>query len=296
MSRNLLKSNAVNMQGQEVRVINSNEILEEKLQLIREAIQQEEEERGQMPPSFEEVDFTQGLDADQVEALMGEQTETAQEGEEDTLQPLPVIKAHPIQAGPTREEVLQEAQGEIDAMMEKAAQEAENIRQRAREEGKAEGYREGYDTGYQEGIHQSDEIQQELKEKETRLERYYADKLEEIEPMFIDTLTGIYEHVFHVELDSFRPAIVSIITDVLGQSGSSKDFLIRVSSEDIEFVNKQKDQLQSYLAQNATMEFIEDKTLLAGDCLVETNSGIFDCGIDTQLQQLTKELKLLSYS
>ena len=46
---------------------------------------------------------------------------------------------------------------------------------------------------------------------------------------------------------------------------------------------------------NATMEIIEDVSLHKNECLIETEGGIFDCGLGTQLSELTRKLKLLSY-
>ena len=43
------------------------------------------------------------------------------------------------------------------------------------------------------------------------------------------------------------------------------------------------------------VEVVEDATLGKNDCLIETENGIFDCGLGTQLAELRQKLKLLSY-
>ena len=43
------------------------------------------------------------------------------------------------------------------------------------------------------------------------------------------------------------------------------------------------------------IEIIEDIALVKGDCLIETDGGIFDCGISTQLEELSKKLRVLSF-
>ena len=45
-----------------------------------------------------------------------------------------------------------------------------------------------------------------------------------------------------------------------------------------------------------SLEIIADMTLSKNDCMIETEGGIFDCGLGTQLQELGKQLKLLSYT
>ena len=42
-------------------------------------------------------------------------------------------------------------------------------------------------------------------------------------------------------------------------------------------------------------EIIEDVTLKTGDCMIESDGGIWDCGLGTQLELLVKQLKILSY-
>ena len=43
------------------------------------------------------------------------------------------------------------------------------------------------------------------------------------------------------------------------------------------------------------MEVIEDISLRKNECLIETEGGIFDCGLGTQLAELSRKLRLLSY-
>ena len=43
------------------------------------------------------------------------------------------------------------------------------------------------------------------------------------------------------------------------------------------------------------MELVEDMTLSRSQCFIETENGIYDCSLDTQLSELKRKLKLLSY-
>ena len=58
----------------------------------------------------------------------------------------------------------------------------------------------------------------------------------------------------------------------------------------------QKKQLSAgAAAPNTVVEIVEDITLGKGECLIETEGGIFDCGLGTQLSDLRRKRKLLSY-
>ena len=69
-----------------------------------------------------------------------------------------------------------------------------------------------------------------------------------------------------------------------------------MSKEDYPYVSMQKKVVQaSATAPNSSVEIIEDLTLAKSECMIETGGGIFDCGLGTELKELTSKLKLLSY-
>jgi len=43
------------------------------------------------------------------------------------------------------------------------------------------------------------------------------------------------------------------------------------------------------------LEIAEDMTLSPTQCYIETDNGIYDCSLDTELAELSRKLKLLSY-
>ncbi|MBR6293999.1 MAG: flagellar assembly protein FliH, partial [Lachnospiraceae bacterium] len=70
---------------------------------------------------------------------------------------------------------------------------------------------------------------------------------------------------------------------------------VHVSRDDHEYVSSNKDELLSDVSASANVEIIEDSTLKEGNCFIETDGGIYDCSIGTELELLKKELKILSY-
>lgn len=71
---------------------------------------------------------------------------------------------------------------------------------------------------------------------------------------------------------------------------------MHVSKDDYSYVNTQKKMLaETTVGSRGVVEVIEDITLHKNECMIETDGGIFDCGVGTQLEELTKRLKLLSF-
>lgn len=87
-----------------------------------------------------------------------------------------------------------------------------------------------------------------------------------------------------------------LIDSTLRKVESSRTFIVHVSAEDYPYVNMQKQALvEGAVAGRGLIEIIEDIALIKGDCLIETDGGIFDCGIGTQLEELTRKLRVLSF-
>ena len=136
----------------------------------------------------------------------------------------------------------------------------------------------------------------EYQKKEAGLEAEYQKMIDELEPKFVDTITGIYEHIFHVDLHSYREVLCYLISSTMRKTEDNRSFLVHVSKEDYPYVSMQKKQIMTgATSPNSTVEIVEDITLGKGECLIETESGIFDCGLGTQLSELRQKLKLLSY-
>ena len=295
MSRNLYKSYWVEISDEDKVVIDSNSRLEkriEELETLRRhrldapigfADPEKEEEEG-------EAEFVGGLGGEQIDALLTD----SGNGEEGGI-----IKAAAAEQGPSLEEIeaqaqamIEDAQAQIDEMMANAREDIEQERQQAI----AEARKLGYDDGYQAGHAEADEMKRELSEEKQRLYEEFDNMVEKLEPQFIDTITEIYSHIFGVELSENRDILVHLIDSTLRQVETSKTFIVHVSKEDYPFVNMHKQELvEGATAGKGMVEIIEDIALSQGACLIETDGGIFDCGVDTQLQALTNRLRVLSF-
>ena len=233
-----------------------------------------------------EPEFVSGIEGEQLDALFSDG-----EGSGN------VIKA--VEAGPNLEEIeaqaqamLDEAQTKVDEMMDAARRQIEIERANAVEEGSKQGFNEGY----QQGLSEVDGMKQELAEKRRQLEAEFDELLEDLEPRFVDTITDVYSHIFGVDLMDNRDILVHLVDSTLRKVESSKTFIVHVSAEDYPYVNMQKQTLmEGAVAGRGLIEIIEDIALAKGDCLIETDGGIFDCGISTQLEELNKKLQVLSY-
>ena len=209
---------------------------------------------------------------------------------------LAILNEEQQYSGPDPEELLAEAREQIFRMEDEARTALEAERMRVLEEAKQEGYTQGFVEGQRQGLAQADSMKRELEIERANIISEYQQRVAELEPQFIDMLTGIYEHLFKVEIGEHRNVIIHLISSAMNQVDGAKDYLVHVSKEDFAYVSMQKKEiLDNVTAGNATIEIIEDISLHKNECLIETDGGIFDCGLGTQLSELTRKLKLLSY-
>ncbi len=287
---NLLKSNYV-VKKEETRVIDSNELIQERLR----SLQYEAPKEAEPVQEAEFVEFTEGLNAEQLEMLLDDKPDRGEDsvivsGEEDEIP----------EEDPARipEELLKEAEEMVAVAKEEASRIIDEANQQAdaiREEGREAGYKDGYEQGHAEGMKSVDEKMAELDEKEASLNAEFDKKVSEAEPMLVDAITDIYEHIFHVSLSANREILLNLLHDTVRNIEGGKNFIIHVSKSDYEYVNDRKDQLTEGLGSTDTIEVIEDLTLRQTEAFIEAEGGIYDCGIGTELELLKKELMLLSY-
>lgn len=287
-NRTLYKAGWVRVADEDKCVIDSNDLVADRIEEwenIRRANAAALPEFGEEGEEGE-PEFVSGIEGEQLDALFSDGGGSGN-----------VIKA--VETGPSLEEIeaqaqamLDEAQEKVDEMMEDARRQIEIERANAVEEGS----RQGYDEGYQRGLSEVDGMKQELAEKRRQLEAEFDEMLDNLEPRFVDTITDVYSHIFGVDLMDNRDILVHLVDSTLRKVESSKTFIVHVSAEDYPYVNMQKQTLvEGAVAGRGLIEIIEDIALAKGDCLIETDGGIFDCGISTQLEELNKKLQVLSY-
>ena len=287
---NLLKSSYV-VKKDETRIIDSNGLIASRLQDLEKmaAAEPEAEEEA------ESAEFKEGLNARQLEMLFDDNPDRQSIVEEMPENDNEVDEAYLAelneQAVKEAEEIVKSAKDEAEAIVEAANTQAESIR----EENRRQGYSEGFEQGREEGLKIIDEKKLELEEKEAALQAEYEKKIEEAEPMLVDAITDIYEHIFHVSLSSNREIMLNLLHDTVRNIEGGKNFIIHVSKSDYEYINDRKDQLTEGLGSTDTIEVIEDLTLRQSEAFIEAEGGIYDCGIGTELELLKKELMLISY-
>lgn len=282
LSRNLVKRMYAAPAEEKTRVIDTNVLAEHRLA-----------ELAKKKETSVTEGFVAGLNASHIEVLSDEEVQAASISEESLEH-----------VSEEAEKILEQAALDAQAKITDAQVQAEQIRKEARQQTEEERVQileqarvQGYDEGYANAQAEAERLRQEYALKEQQLEEHYQQKIDELEPQFIDAVTDIYEHIFGIGLEDQKEVLAHLISNTIRKVEGSHSFIIHVSKEDYPFVSMQKKQLMAGAAAgNSTVEVVEDITMGQSECTIETDGGIFDCGLGTQLSELKKKLMLLAYS
>lgn len=270
---NLYKQRYVFSDSFSKRVINSNDKVAERLEELR----RQEQMEAQIPNPQGAVDgFMVGLQAEEIDAVPKE----------------PVISPEEIRkmAQEEADDLLADARKQADALLADADMQADAIRKEAKNA--------GFEQGHQEGTAKAEEeltrLRNQIEEEQRQLEADYRQKVQELEPYLVEIVSDVFEKVFHVHFDDKKEVLVYLIEKVILNAEGTKEFQVRVSRADYEFVEGQKDAISAQVGASITVEIVADASLQEHQCMIETDSGVFECGVDVQLENLLGTLKSLS--
>ena len=75
---------------------------------------------------------------------------------------------------------------------------------------------------------------------------------------------------------------------------SGKVFHIRVAESNFKFIESHITEIKEKIGNDVSIDVINDMLLEDSACMIETENGVFNCGIDMVLDNLEKDIRSLS--
>lgn len=270
-----------NKNGVYTRVIDHNELLEQKLSAI--SFEQEKKLRQQRLAQAEAAGETDSADSEEhtfSEGLFAAKLDTAPELEIDYVE----------KAKEEAAQITAKATADAEEILRRAVQEAENLKETTRKQAEEQGYAEGMERARAQEAQMLSQVQQ-LREQH---EQEYADRLHAMEPELMDAVIEVFDQVLWTDFAGRREILLRLIQNTVRHIKNSREFRIRVSAEDYETVSAGRDEIFQKIGGEVILDIIMDESMEQGQCTIDTDEGIFDCGVDVQLENLVKDLKTLS--
>lgn len=272
---NLLKRGTTTIS--EERIIDYNELIKLKLKNIAN----DRENHGNVDADG----FVNGLKADVVEQLLtgsDEDGETAQSQEDVNNQIAAALEEANEQAQTIRDEA--------NEVLAQAHMEARKII----EDAKRTGYEQGAQNAREEYNAKADELARDYEAKKAQLEKEYNDMKASMEPELVETITEVFKKITYTVAEDNKDIIIGLINGVMKNTDISNEFFIKVSPEDYKFLVNNQGKIYCSVSKEVTMDIVEDATMKKNQCIIESDTGVYDCSLDIELNNLIEDIKLLS--
>ena len=191
---------------------------------------------------------------------------------EKVLVPSPkVLKREVYEASRDARDVVALAQDKAKQIIEEAEQGRDAIRERARQEGIAQGLAE-WNRIVARASQKADELSKSWEETMLRLSIRVAEK------------------IVGEQLRLHPESIVEIVREVLKSIRPGKHLTIQVNPADAQYARARIDRLKEALGTSGEIEIVAAANVAPGGCVIESELGIIDARLETQLKCLEDAL------
>ncbi len=170
-------------------------------------------------------------------------------------------------------EILARAEDEAQRIVSEARHEAQSILDSAREQ------------GYQSGAAQWYEV---LADTWNSRDRYLAEN----ETALLRLAVRIAEKLIGEELRTSPDTVAGVVKQALCSVRRAKSFTVQVHPGDADFVSQRLPTLRVAGGAAHAIEVVPNASLSPGDCIIETDIGVVDARLETQLKNMERVLTL----
>lgn len=168
--------------------------------------------------------------------------------------------------------------GDVDALIEEAEEKARALVADARRQ-VADMIAQAAADGEREGGEQAAHMRDEIAGLEARM-------LKEVDGEVVKASLRVARDLVAAELHAREDAVVDIAATALAAAKTARDINLRTSPRDAPIMRQHKQRLVAVLTRAKDLEIREDKRVKPGGVLIETEAGVIDAQLDTQLDEL----------
>ncbi len=246
-----------------------------------------DEERARRLAAMQEsgAEIPDGVDTDEFLGL----ADTIME-EEETVDVGPQVEELLEQAKMQAQQIIDDANAQAEEILNAAQLNADAMRNLARQDGEKEGYNEGTQRAALELADAQSSMQAEIR----RIENQYMEMQINMEHEIVEMCLPVFERVFSAELSGRKDVIYHLLDHCIMKIERTGQMQIKVSDANAEYIKGKKEEIQEKVGAEVGLDIIAVPLLNDNQCIIETDGGIFDCSIDTELDNLIREIRALS--
>jgi len=166
-----------------------------------------------------------------------------------------------------------------------------NLVSRAQEESEAI-KKSAFEEGYRKGMEEAAADLEVFREQLSQFMSAKKDVFEFIAPDILEISVDIAKTIIKKELESDPQVLINTIVDVLKTvSKSEPKIVIRVNPQSVQFIKDTIPNITYQYGIDSKINIVADPSIEDGGCVFQTNNGIVDASIDTQVEIIKKALE-----
>lgn len=199
-----------------------------------------------------------------------------------------VISGRKFEAKAEAQNIVEQGEQQAAAIVQQAQSQAQEIVQAAGVEAeklKEEAGKRGYEEGRQKGASELSEV---VAKAARRFQQIEAQAI----PQLRDLALGIARKVLGKELETHPELIVDIIKQALVEKARQRrEIFLRVNPDDLAAIREHKAELLEVLSRCKEIGLREDPEIARYGVVIETEAGMIDAQLETQLAVFERILK-----
>lgn len=199
-------------------------------------------------------------------------------------------KSEPVMSEEEAREIAQgiigDAQKQADALLDEAAEQAQEVRRQAWQEG----HQEGEDKAKQEFGKQRDALARQFAETLENVLQSRDSFLQSMEKDLLALAVDIARKIIHTEIDAKNEAFLMLVQNALNHMKSEGAITLRLSPDDYGWYGEAAGRFLNPAHSTSVIHVVEDPMLLKGSCILESDGEAINAGIETQLSSARQAL------
>lgn len=185
-----------------------------------------------------------------------------------------------------QQEILRKTKEDVEKILIEVEKKAKKIEEEYKEKGYQAGYTAGYQEGYKKGEEEAKAIIEEAKTIKEEIIKEKQRMYKEAENDIVYVILQAVEKIVGKYVEEDKDIILNLIKKGMENYNAFDKVTVRVSEEDYELCIKNKDKILKDIEFLDDVNILKDLSLKKGDCVIETNSGVINSGVSTQLRAL----------
>jgi flagellar biosynthesis/type III secretory pathway protein FliH len=176
-----------------------------------------------------------------------------------------------MQSDAKPDDLIGQAKAEVDNALKKADEEI------------AGWVKEAQESGVKQGFEQAEQFRAKLQKLQETL-------LAEVEGEVVRAAFDVAGNILNAELSASPDAVVHVVQNALKSVQEVSQVWLRVNPADAQTLRDHKQKLIDVLGRAKDVDVREDKQVERGGVLIQTESGVIDAQLKTQLEEIARVL------